>query len=81
MSTSVETLEAIRRKLLTGGRSGTPQHDHGVFWPGNVVPNGISTRDTVKRRLKAAGYAKPSPLRNGNWVLTAAGRKWLGIEL
>lgn len=70
-------LDEIRDKLLRGGINGTPMHDEGVFWPISVAPRAIRTAATVKRHLKAAGYAAPSPMRDGNWVLTDAGRAWL----
>jgi hypothetical protein len=71
------TLYGIRNKLLRGGIRGGPCHDNGVFWPGNVIPPGIRTSDTVKRHLKAAGYAEPTGQRDGLWRLTDKGRDWL----
>lgn len=78
--TKDETINAIRNKLLRGSIKGGPVHDHGVFWPGSVAPRGISTADTVKRHLKAEGYAEPTGLRDGFWRLTDKGRAWLAGE-
>lgn len=77
MTIDKDSLYGIRNKLLRGNLYGGPMHDHSVFWPGNVTPHGIRTAATVKRHLKAAGYAEPTGLRDGFWRLTDKGRAWL----
>lgn len=49
----------------------------GRFRPYDATPRHTWKADTVKRHLKAAGYAMPSPERDGYWLLTDKGREWL----
>jgi len=50
--------------------------DGGVFYPPDVglkLDRNQTSTDTIKRRLKQAGYAVPSGLQDGFWVLTRKG--------
>lgn len=70
MATREEHLGAIKTLLLRGF-AGRP------FWPALVMPSDIKSSDMVKKLLKNAGYAEPSGLQDGFWILTEAGRTWL----
>lgn len=70
-------LDAIRERMLFGTFPGEAIVVDGRFWPMSAAPLHIRSSDTIKRHLKAAGYATPSPERDGYWVLTEAGREWL----
>ena len=70
-------LDEVRANLLDKSIFGREMVVDGRFWPYDAAPLHIRTSDTIKRHLKAAGYALPSPERDGYWVLTDAGREWL----
>lgn len=58
-------------------------NDEGVFWPPDVAPWTVCgkmrvTGDSVKRWLKKLGWARPTPARNGFWVLTEQGKAAIG---
>lgn len=77
--TDHRTLNALRKKLLTGGDRGAPSHRNGIFWPSHLICHECWSVNKIRNLLKAHEYAEPVGKEDigCQWKLTEKGEKWL----